>query len=156
MKGNSNRALEHRCGSFAEYGSPFDDSASSEVLARVPTVLVIESDAILRNLLRDILSRNGYVVLDAVHIKEAGLLLQSLPAQHVDLLIAEGGVCDLAALEREVLSARPAVKVLMTVHSDGAGPIDPPDLTGIPVLHEPFTEPRLLEQIAVLLNPKLQ
>ena len=126
------------------------------MLGRLPTVLVIESNPILRNLLRDILSRNKFIVLDAVSTREAVSLLHALPNQCVDLLVAPGETSSASNVQNDVRALRPSMKILLTMSVEQAGQI--PNLATIgetPVLYEPFTEARVLAQIAALLRPRI-
>ena len=132
-----------------------DQSASPEVPGRVPTVLIIQSDPIIRNLLRDLLSRNGYTVLDAVNVSEATELLRQLADEHIDLVI----VAHDAGLAAGLLDAHrgPGIKVLLTCHADAMTlPLDTTVMPDTAFLQHPFTEARLLAAVSRLLNPITQ
>lgn len=156
MKRSRHRAQDYNCHPLAKRAAPLDDLASSEVLELLPTVLVIESDPVLRNLLREILSRNTYIVLDAVNIGEAAALLLALPNQPVHLLIADGAPENLLRLKDSVLTLRPSCKTLLTIRGDAAGAANLQAFDNSGILCEPFTEARLLNEIAALLQPRTQ
>lgn len=127
-----------------------DQSASQEVLGRVPTVLIVQSDPIIRNLLRDLLSRNQYTLLDAVNVFEATELLRQLTDEHVDLLILDHDAARPGFL-------RPGVKVLLTCPADAVpSPVDTGSMPETAFLQHPFTEARLLAAVSGLLNPITQ
>jgi two-component SAPR family response regulator len=135
-----------------------NQSASSEVLGRLPTVLIVESNAIVRNLLRDIFSRHGFIVLDAVSHSEAMHLLRVIADEEVDLLVIEQSENSGAgSLARGAADLRPAVKVLFTFEGEVAGiSLESADMPGSAFLQKPFTEARLLEEVTALLDPTTQ
>jgi DNA-binding response OmpR family regulator len=118
----------------------------------VPTVLIVESDPLIRNLLRDTLSDAGYTVLDAVNRAEAIQLLRAMPGEEVDLAILEHRVDNGAeSVADEIESLHPSAKILLTLHRTAA-----PDPAGRVFLRHPFTDGRLLEIVSGLVNPSVQ
>lgn len=122
----------------------------------MPTVLIVESDPIGRNLLRDIFSRNGFMVLDAVNHREGMHLLRVLEKEEIDLLVVnpDGNVAA-DTLGRDVFALRPGAKILFTPdgHMVDSSYMAVP---GSAILRQPFTEARLLEVVSALLEPTTQ
>jgi DNA-binding NtrC family response regulator len=125
----------------------------------MPTVLIVDDEAIVRNLVRITLSRAGYAVMDANGASEAGVLCRSMGNQHVDLLIIDhrlvGGIG--REFADEILASCPASKVLVI----SAWPYqDVQDEKGIApgstFLQKPFTAQQLLVTVEHVLFPSTQ
>lgn len=60
--------------------------ASSRTAAEAPTILVVDDNPLMRNVLRGLLVANGYGVVEAVHGQEAADLIKRRP---IDLIICD-------------------------------------------------------------------
>ena len=121
----------------------------------VSNILVVEAEAIVRNVLISVLSRHGFTVYEAATASEALTVCQSLKNEPLDLLIA-----DHVTMEREttevILAAYPNTKVL---HISG-WPFETVEeaqalLPGSSFLQKPFTAVELLRNVLDLLNPRM-
>jgi two-component system cell cycle sensor histidine kinase/response regulator CckA len=86
------------------------------------TVLVVEDDAAVRAMTRNILQRCGYTVLDAGDGREAMQLLEGHDG-HIDLLVSDVVMPNLGGrqLAETVIKSRPGIKVLfLSGHTDDA------------------------------------
>jgi len=109
------------------------------VLANGKTVLVVESEREVRDLIREILQLQNYVVLEASDRDEA-LALSSQHAGRIDLMVVDVGMPPSFADEWVtcVRSTRPEVRVLyVSGYLAEAGSVDAPTL-GL-LLQKPFT-----------------
>ncbi len=125
----------------------------------LPTVLIVDDEPIVRNLVRLSLADAGYTVLDATSGADALELCQSLGEQQIDLLIVDH---NLRPDKGRVVAANivrfcPSIKVLVTsgwnfqtVHDeDGIPP-------GSSFLQKPFTPQQLLSIVHSVLFPDTQ
>ncbi|HZQ96179.1 MAG TPA: response regulator [Candidatus Sulfotelmatobacter sp.] len=125
----------------------------------MPTVFIVDDDTIVRNLVRQTLSREGYTILDANGASEVAALCQSVGDQQIDLLIIDHGLAPNKGriVAESVVEICPTVKVLIisgwtfeTVQDeDGL-------LPGSTFLHKPFTPHRLLSVVRSILFPRAQ
>ena len=122
----------------------------------MPNVLVVEADAVVRNLMIRVLSGQGYTVYEAVTAAEAITLCQSLADEQLDLLIADHATSD-PQLNETILSKCANTKVLNvsgwpieTVQKERAL------LPGSSFLQKPFTAGELLHSVQTLLSPRMQ
>jgi len=121
----------------------------------VLNVLVVESDAIVRNLLINVLSLHGFTVYEATSEREALNLCKSL-AGGVDLLITDHETAGRAMTE-EILACCQNIQVL---HISG-WPFELVEkkqalVPGSSFLKKPFTTQELLLTVRNLLNPQKQ
>ncbi|MBK9170566.1 MAG: response regulator [Bryobacterales bacterium] len=117
------------------------------VLRGAESVLLVDQSEAVRALVREMLTPNGYDVMEALDAEEA-LSLFSDPRFPVDLLVAdqdlpEGGARHLADRLRE---HRPAMKVLFA----GPRPMTEPPLAGEAHLLKPFSGDALLRAVRAL------
>jgi CheY-like chemotaxis protein len=105
------------------------------------TVLVVEDEAVVRQLVCAVLSDVGYNVVCAASPLEALTLVKGHPAP-IDLLVTDVVMPEMhgPALAREIVALRPTVRVLyISGYSENdisdQGVIDP----GLDVLQKPFT-----------------
>lgn len=108
--------------------------------------------------MRDIFSRKGFMVLDAVSHSEGVHLLQVLEQEKIDLVIVEHGVNSAAeSFARHAVNLRPAMKILFTFGEETvASSLEHIVMSGSAFLRRPFTEARLLEIVSGLLDPTTQ
>jgi len=118
------------------------------------TVLVVEDESTVRNLVRLVLARNGYRVLEAVNGKQALELSQhhrgEIPLMITDVVMPEIGGQQLA---QELAALRPRMKVLyVSGYTENAmmrqGILD----SEIAFLQKPFTMEALLQRVRQLLD----
>ena len=125
----------------------------------MPTILIVDDETIVRNLVRQALSKEGYTVLDATGASEVATLCQSLGDQQIDLLIIDHGLApDRGRVVAEsIVKLCPTIKVLVisgwtfkTVQDeDGL-------LPGSSFLQKPFTPHQLLSTVKSVLFPSTQ
>jgi DNA-binding NtrC family response regulator len=129
----------------------------------VPAALVVERDAVLRNLIRSVLTAQGFEIVDAANVAEAHTLTELLLNPPVDLLIlghASAGSGDplqnIHFVER-LLGLAPTIKVLVisecpyqVVVEQNGRPKDGCFLQG------PFTAVQLLDIVRSILEPRIQ
>ncbi|MGZ6970168.1 MAG: ATP-binding protein [Thermoanaerobaculia bacterium] len=118
------------------------------------TILVVEDDAAIRALTRQILEKYGYRVLDAPNGSEAERLVTGHP-EKIDLLLTDLVMPDMAGTElaTRLLAKRPGLRVvLMSGYTDHA--IDRNGLleSGRAFLQKPFTPAMLLRKIRDVLT----
>lgn len=106
------------------------------------TVLVIEHEPQVRQLLREILDRAGYAVLQARNA-EGALRLYEQHRCAIDLLLVDGQPPEI----RELSARHPGLKVLGL---SGFGGSD--FSTGMPFLRKPFTPEALVGAVRTLLR----
>lgn len=126
----------------------------------MPTALVVERDAVLRNIVRSVLTAQGFETMDAANAEEAVALCDLL--RDLDLLIAGhtlAGPEDLigSCVAEQLRMLAPQVKVL--VISDCPYQVVF-DQKGIPegawFLQKPFTEAQFLNTVKQILEPRIQ
>jgi DNA-binding response OmpR family regulator len=129
----------------------------------VPAALVVEPDVVLRNLIRSVLTTQGFEIVDAASMAEADALVDLLLSPPIDLLIlghASAGSGDgsrsILFAER-LLSLAPTIKVLVisecpyqvVAEEDGIP-------QGGSFLQKPFTAMQLLNTVSNILEPRIQ
>ncbi|HMV33149.1 MAG TPA: response regulator, partial [Gemmatimonadales bacterium] len=119
------------------------------------TVLVVEDERMVRDLVRRTLARAGYHVLEAVD-GEAALALARAEDGPIDLLLTDvvmprmGGRQLATRLQEE----RPGLRVLfMSGYASDAGDLHDLVLGAGDFLQKPFAPSRLLERVGALLAP---
>ena len=116
------------------------------------TVLVVEDEREVRDLIREILQLQNYVVLEASDRDEA-LALSSQHAGRIDLMVVDVGTPPSFADEwvTRVRAVRPEIKVLyVSGYLAEAGSADAPKL-GL-LLQKPFTVGAFTKAIGMVLN----
>jgi two-component system, cell cycle sensor histidine kinase and response regulator CckA len=138
-----------------EATAPVEAPATSSVPAAVvdgKTVLVVEDEREVRDLIREILQLQNYVVLEASDRDEA-LALSSQHASRIDLMVVDVGTPSSFADEwvTRVRAVRPEIKVLyVSGYLAEAGSADAPKL-GL-LLQKPFTVGAFTKAIGMVLN----
>jgi two-component system, cell cycle sensor histidine kinase and response regulator CckA len=117
------------------------------------TVLLVEDEAVVRRLVREILERDGYNVLEAADAEQA--IAASEEASDIDLLLTDVVMPRMSGPEvaKSVSSSRDGLKVLyMSGYSDAAvvqrGLLEP----GTAFIQKPFRAQELTEKIRTLLE----
>jgi two-component system, cell cycle sensor histidine kinase and response regulator CckA len=125
----------------------------------VPTVLIVDDEPIIRNVVRLALTKEGYAVMDAAGAFEADALCRSLGELQIDLLIinhrlaAEKG----RHTAEKIAGLYPAIRVLVisglpydaVQREEGIMP-------GSSFLQKPFTAQQLLSTVQNILFPNTQ
>ncbi|MBK7784450.1 MAG: MASE1 domain-containing protein [Gemmatimonadetes bacterium] len=132
-----------------------DAAAPEPAAAPRGTVLVVEDERMVRDLVRRTLARAGYQVLEAAD-GEAALALARTEPGTIDLLLTDvvmprlGGRQLAARLQAE----RPGLRVLfMSGYASDAGDLHDLVLGAGDFLQKPFAPSRLLERVGALLAP---
>jgi two-component system, cell cycle sensor histidine kinase and response regulator CckA len=113
------------------------------------TVLLVESDGKARSMMREVLERGGYRIVDPAGPAEARRVAETHEPP-IELLIADVASskiegCELAGL---LTAVRPQLKVLYVSARDAAAPGSPRHVTRkAPVLQKPFTAAELLKKV---------
>jgi two-component system cell cycle sensor histidine kinase/response regulator CckA len=118
------------------------------------TVMLVEDEALVRNLAADALRRHGYQVLSASTGLEAldlaGQALHSIDVLVTDVVMPQMGGEQLA---RRLLAERPALKVLfISGYTDLAVLQHGSLLAGTALLQKPFTPGQLVQRVRQLLD----
>ena len=129
-------------------------SARARVSGGTETVMVVEDADNLRQLAREILSEQGYNVVEARSGREAVALLET-DARRFDLLLTDLVMPGMSGRELadRAASVRPGIKVLfMSGYTDDAlgnhGALDP----GMSLIEKPFTVDVLLHRVRETLD----
>jgi two-component system, cell cycle sensor histidine kinase and response regulator CckA len=131
------------------------DHSRGEPSGSSTTVLVVDDDAMMRNLIRRTLAAAGYEVWVAASVPEARQLLPAIE-HHLGVILADvvmpGGLGpELAA---DVLTFRPHTRVAyISSYSEAKLRTHGVDLHGAPFLAKPFMPAQLLAFLADLVSP---
>lgn len=135
--------------------APVTASEPAPVQKRQPTerILLVEDDASVRILVKDLLNKAGYTVLEARNGAEA-LQLGERESRHIDLMLTDYLMPGIRGddLAQRILAIRPTMRVLYMsgcVSPDGIG--EDPRLLGS-VLHKPFSPTELLQRLRAELD----
>jgi CheY-like chemotaxis protein len=119
------------------------------------TILVVEDEPVLRDLMRRMLEKRDYQVLVAEDGKSA-LNLAQTHTEGIDLLIADVVMPEMDGFEvaTRVTESHPLLRVLFLTGHAGESPqvAQRLEACGGPVLRKPFTQASLVEQIENLLE----
>ncbi|MDB4980192.1 MAG: sensor protein [Myxococcales bacterium] len=112
------------------------------------TVLLVEDDEAVRQLVRRILDERGYNVLLARHGGEALEIIHQVDAK-IDLMLTDAVMPVLSGPEllRRAIALRPTMKVAIM-----SGYTDKPAWTGIPFIGKPFTPAELAKRVREILD----
>jgi len=124
------------------------------------TILLVEDEAPVRSITRQLLQRNGYTVLEASDGQTALALVDGAQqGTHVDLLLTDVIMPGMSGRElaAELMARRPALRVLfMSGYTDDAvvrhGMLEP----GLAYLEKPFRPPTLLRKVREVLQTRSQ
>ncbi len=118
-----------------------------------PTVLVVEDETAVRNLVVTSLSLDGYRILHAASAEAA--LAMAAEAGTIDLLLTDANMPGKSGLElaRELVPERPGLSVIvMSGYSNEM--LDVADLpVTVALLSKPFTPKDLRQKVREILNP---
>jgi signal transduction histidine kinase len=124
-------------------------------LSGTETILLVEDEVILRELIRDALRESGYVVLEATGVEDA-LLLSQQQAGLLDLLLTDVVMPGMNGRElaQQLVPSNPQMKVLyMSGYTDDTiiqhGVLE----DGIPFIQKPFTTDDLELKVRTVLAP---
>jgi two-component system, cell cycle sensor histidine kinase and response regulator CckA len=130
-------------------------SAASEPLPRgSETVLLVEDEEALRDLIRTVLQEAGYTVLHA-HKGQEALRIAADPGFKIDLLLTDVVMPGLAGpqLARQLLASRPGLRVLfMSGYADDVIVNRGVLSSGSALIQKPFSRKALLTRIRQLLE----
>ena len=118
------------------------------------TILLVEDDALLRELTREMLEGFGYAVLDSGHPHEA-IRTAERHQGPIALLITDVMMPEIngRVLAEALTTARPEMKVLYTSGYTGDACVEQGELEpGCPLLDKPFTRDALAKRIRALLD----
>lgn len=123
------------------------------------TILVVDDEPGLRDLVRMILEWEGYEVLEAASGPEALQVWEARAAQ-VNLVITDlymPGGFDGPELARQLLARQPAIKIILTTGQpgetdEGDHPENLARAVGGALLRKPFGHPQLLQSIGACLE----
>jgi signal transduction histidine kinase/ActR/RegA family two-component response regulator len=121
---------------------------------RVETVLIVEDEAGIRTLMRRILDREGYQLLEAAHGKAALEVARNHPGP-IDLLVTDVVMPEMSGFElaREMHSFREGLKVLFISGYTGLSGVDPEQMKeGSAFLQKPFTLNAFVAKVRELLE----
>jgi CheY-like chemotaxis protein len=118
------------------------------------TVLVVEDEELLRNLISEALTMLGYEVLAAASGKEALVLEKKHPGT-IDLLVTDVAMDEMSGpqVAEAIVASRPATKVIF-ISGFPDGPIAPGGelKRGVVLLQKPFTLKTLAAKIREVLD----
>ena len=118
------------------------------------TVLVVEDEAVVRQFLRESLSRNGFRVLEAENGRAALEVVEQYPGT-IDLLVSDVTMPEMGGedLARAVLGRRPRLRVLFITGYGGSAPeIGGLSGSAIEVVAKPVSPEVLISKIRNLLD----
>jgi CheY-like chemotaxis protein len=112
-------------------------------------VLVVEDDEWVRQFTAQVLSRSGYVALEAETLAQAREILaregHRIGLVFTDVVLADGTALDLAT---ELLARRPDVRLLLSSgYTDDRSRLAAIRRRGLPFIHKPYTLSELLHAI---------
>lgn len=118
---------------------------------RRPTILVVEDEPIVRNLVVDILTRQGWLVFEADTAAEAQTVCGALKEEPLDLLIVAENLSPMSGRElaQKILGHCPNAKILQLSADQAATPSGGS-------LQKPFTAGQLMNAVDSLMRPRTQ
>ncbi len=133
--------------------APAPGPAHEEVLRGTETILLVEDQAEVRAVARDILRRHGYVVLEAARPSQAMAIGASNSA--IDLLLTDLVLPDMSgrSLAAQLRAARPGLRIVYTSgYTDDRTVLRDVADAGFPFVQKPFTPAALLAKIREVLD----
>jgi CheY-like chemotaxis protein len=132
-------------------------AANTNALSGTETILLVEDEREVRNLVRQILGKSGYVVLVADHGDTAVQICGKYPGK-VHLMVTDVVMPGMSGRElaEHVKSSRPDMKVLfVSGYTDDAVIRHGILGTGVAFLQKPFTLDALLRKVRAVLDDNL-
>ncbi len=116
----------------------------------MPTVLLVDDDAAVRQFARTVLERAGFQLMCASNGLEALQLYESYAAR-IDLLLTDLDMPEMGGLElfKRVSSTHPSVRVLIM---SGGPPASNPAFRHYPFLGKPFRPGELVDAVGIALE----
>lgn len=130
-------------------------SVAAASVPRRETILLVEDDATVREVTREILISEGYTVLEAVNGQTA-LELAMQFEEAIDLVVTDVRMPGVSGYEvaEKLRILRPGLRVLfISAYTDDDRVLAAAQGTGFAYLQKPFTVDGLLEQVRTLLEP---
>jgi len=123
------------------------------------TILVVEDDEIVRDLISRVLAELGYTILSASNGRHAMEVMRSNGTPHVDLVIADAvmPIADGSQLFAELQQHDPALRVLfMSGYADDTDTVVKILKTGMPFIEKPFSPLLLAKKVRNILDAGIQ
>jgi CheY-like chemotaxis protein len=131
------------------------ESKQVALVSATETVLLVEDEDQVRHLTRELLTRQGYRVLEASSGRSA-LALAREHRDRIDLLLTDVVMPQMSGpdLAREVRSSHPEIRVLfMSGYTDTAVALQETLPAGTPFVQKPFTSANLQRKVREALQP---
>jgi two-component system, cell cycle sensor histidine kinase and response regulator CckA len=145
---------------FPRTDEPETKAAAAPVDQPLPrgteTVLLVEDEATLRQLIRECLESSGYTVLEAGHGPEAMALAERHPGT-IDLLMTDVVMPGISGRElaEQVMAARPGIRIVyMSGYTDDAVVLHGVLSEDMAFLQKPFTEEALARKVREVLDAR--
>jgi CheY-like chemotaxis protein len=126
----------------------------AEKLTGTETIMVVEDDELVRQLVLILLQRQGYTVLDVAQADQALAMCESYSSR-IDLILTDllmPGEMDGRDLAEQVLKIHPEIRVLlMSGYTTDAMAVSGVK-EGVPFLQKPFTQQELAGKVREVLN----
>ena len=141
-----------------ERQDPAERRGGSHTGASRPTILVVDDDAAVRQLLREVLHLHGYRVIDAAAVQEADQLLQRLGAETMALVITDVHLSDDPAGQegydfyQRWVAVRPTLHFLLISGDPGSRALPAVRSGAVRFLIKPFTINELLGVVRALVG----
>jgi CheY-like chemotaxis protein len=122
-------------------------------LGGTETILVVEDEDSVRRLVRSVLQRHGYQVLEAANPGEALLIFEQQPG--IDLVLTDVVMPRVSGptLASRLIGLRPKLKILyMSGHIDPSAALDGVLESGAAFLQKPITPGALLSRVREVLD----
>jgi signal transduction histidine kinase len=132
---------------------PSEPPVEARALGGTETILVVEDEDTVRRLVRSVLQRQGYQVLEAGNPGEALLIFEQHPA--IDLVLTDVVMPRISgpALASRLLALRPSLKIIyMSGHIDPSAALDGALGSGAAFLQKPVTPGALLSRLREVLD----
>lgn len=134
--------------------APADGTPQSATDAGPKTILVVEDEASVRNLVVAALDQDGYRVLHAASAHDA-LEIANAQSAPIDLLLTDASMPGMSGLElaNRLVDQRPAIRVMIMSGYADEVPAVPKVAQPVVLLSKPFTPRQLRQRIRELLAP---
>jgi two-component system cell cycle sensor histidine kinase/response regulator CckA len=126
----------------------------AEILTGTETIMVVEDDELVRELVLILLQRQGYKVLDVAQADQALAMCESYSSR-IDLILTDllmPGEMDGRDLAEQVLKIHPEIRVLLMSGYTTDAMVVSGVKEGVPFLQKPFTQQELAGKVREVLN----